>query len=323
MMLQLIVTATKLNKRRFVPANLPDAGSINGTVTKGFTFLGEEVKTVPNPALGRWYKDRDNNYYWGGGVTVLTYVEDENEEEKSAPDNSLMETSLITPIVKKKIEQVVNAFETGSATGNYGELVKYRDYTDPETNTLMVQITFGRSQTTEFGHLKALIQDYVNDKGNYANELQPYLNRIGKKPSLATDNDFCTALKNAGKNDPIMKSCQDQLFEMKYYQPAHNWFTKNEFTLPLSLLVIYDSTIHSGSVPAFLRKRFPTVVPASGGNEKEWIQNYVDVREKWLANHSNTLLHATVYRTQCFKKQIENDNWNLVLEVKANGVNIS
>jgi len=110
---------------------------------------------------------------------------------------------------------------------------------------------------------------------------------------------------------------------MKYYQPAHNWFTKNEFTLPLSLLVIYDSTIHSGSVLPFLRKRFPTVVPASGGNEKELIQNYVDARQNWLANHSNLLLHATVYRTQCFKMQIKNENWYLAQEVMANGVTIT
>jgi chitosanase len=320
MKLQLIVTAAKLNKRRFVPANLPDASSINGTVTRGFTFLGEEVKTVPNPALGRWYKDRDNNYYWGGGVTVLTYVQDVEEEEKTAPDNTVMEKSMITPLVKKKIEQVVNAFETGSASGRYDLLVKYKDYTDPGTNTLMVQVTFGRSQTTEFGHLKALVEDYVNSNGMYSTDLEPYLSRIGKKPSLATDDVFCTALKNAGKNDPLMKTCQDQLFDVKYYQPAYHWFTKNEFTLPLSLLVIYDSTIHSGSVPAFLRKRFTTVIPASGGDEKEWIRNYVDVREKWLANHSNSLLHATVYRTQCFKKQIESFNWNLTEKVVANGV---
>lgn len=322
-MLQLIVTTNKLNKRRFIPASLPDADSIAGTVNKGFTFLGEEVKILPNPALGTWYKDRDNNFYWGGGLSILRDIPGENEEQLAAPDNSLMENNAVTPVVKKKIEQVVNAFETGSANGKYDILVKYRDYTDPETKTRIVQVTFGRSQTTEFGHLKALLKDYVNSKGAYADQFLPYVNRIGKKPSLATDDVFCKALKDAGKNDPLMKTCQDQLFEIKYYQPAHNWFTVNGFSLPLSLLVIYDSTIHSGSVPGFLRKRFSTVVPASGGDEKEWISNYVDAREQWLANHSDTLLHATVYRTQCFKKQIEHNNWDLSQAVVANGVTIT
>lgn len=322
-MLQLIVTSNKLNKRRFIPASLPDAASIAGTVNKGFTFLGEEVKTLPNPALGTWYKDRDNNFYWGGGLTIIKDIPDVNEEAIAVPDNAVMENNLITPVVKKKIEQVVNAFETGSATGRYDVLVKYRDYADPETKTRIVQVTFGRSQTTEFGHLKALVTDYINSKGMYADQLIPYADRIGKKPSLATDEVFCKALKDAGKNDPMMKTCQDQLFEIKYYQPAHNWFAGKGFTLPLSLLVIYDSTIHSGSVLGFLQKRFSTVVPALGGNEKEWIGNYVNARENWLATHSDPILHATVYRTQCFKKQIEKNNWDLAQTVVANGVTIA
>ena len=319
---KLIVTTNKLNKRRFIPVSLPDASSISGTVNKGFTFQGEEIKVLPNPALGTWYTDRDNNYYWGGGLSVVSDLPDEKEEEIAAPDNSLMEKTFITSIIKKKIEQVINVFETGSATGNYGELVKYRDYSDPVTKSLIVQVTYGRSQTTEFGHLKALVQDYMNSKGIYADQFLPYLNRIGKMPSLATDDIFCKALKDAGKNDPIMKTCQDHLFEIKYYQPAHNWFTVNGFVLPLSLLVIYDSIIHSGSVLPFLRKRFSTVLPASGGNEQEWINNYVNVREDWLATHSNPLLHATVYRTQCLKKQIEQNNWDLVQKVIANGITI-
>jgi len=321
-MLQLIVTTNKLNKRRFIPASLPDPASVIGAVTKGFTFLGEEVKVLPNPALGTWYKDRDNNFYWGGGLSIIKDLPDENEVDISAPDNSLMENISITSVIKKKIEQVVNAFETGSATGKYDILVKYPDYSDPATNTRIVQVTFGRSQTTEFGHLQALIQDYVNSDGKYAEELRPYLDRIGKKPSLATDATFCSLLRNAGKEDPIMKTCQDQLFELKYYQPAHNWFTTNGFTLPLSLLVIYDSTIHSGSILSFLRKRFSTVVPVSGGDEKEWIENYVDARNNWLANHSDHLLRNTVYRTQCLKQQVAQNNWNLAQAVIANGVTI-
>ena len=321
-MLQLIITATKLNRRKYIPASLPDAASINGTVAKGFTFEGEEVKLVPNPTLGTWYKDRNNNFYWGGGLAIVKDIADEKEEEIDAPNNDLMEKASISAIIKKKIEQIVNAFETGSATGKYDALVKYKDYNDPETKSTIIQVTFGRSQTTEFGHLKALVQDYIDNKGQYANQLLPYLNKIGKKPSLATDDIFCAALKAAGKNDPIMKTCQDQLFEIKYYHPAYSWFTANGFELPLSLLVIYDSTIHSGSVPGFLRKRFSTAVPANGGDEKEWIINYINVRENWLATHSNSLLHATVYRPQCFKKQVEHNNWDLLQAVVANGVSI-
>ena len=69
-----------------------------------------------------------------------------------------------------------------------------------------------------------------------------------------------------------MQRIQDDFFDKRYFQPAMQWADTNEFTLPLSALVIYDSFIHSGSILDFLRKRFPEVPPAKGGNEKTWIQ---------------------------------------------------
>lgn len=321
-MKRLLVTANKLNKRNRIPFSLPDASGISGVVMKGYTFEGTEVVTVPNPALGKWYQDRDKSFYWGGALSILEDIPDV-DEEANAVKAANTDKGIITPLIKKKIEQVVNAFETGSAKGDYGELVKYKDYTDPVTKQLMVQITYGRSQTTEFGHLKELLQDYVNVNGMFANDIRPYLSRLGKQPSLAGETVFCDALIKAGKQDPVMKKCQDDLFDVKYYQPAYQWFLDNGFTLPLSMLVIYDSRIHSGGILSFLRKRFSTNVPVNGGDEKEWIGNYVDVRGKWLATHSNPILRNTTYRTDCFSKQIDTDNWDLSQPMKANGVSIA
>lgn len=76
--MRLIVTAKKLNKRSHVPVNLSEKNII-GTVLQGFRFEGEEITTVPNPTLGKWYKDRDGYCYWGGGlvidpVKVITFI---------------------------------------------------------------------------------------------------------------------------------------------------------------------------------------------------------------------------------------------------------
>jgi chitosanase len=229
---------------------------------------------------------------------------------------------MISPPIKNKIEDIVNVFESGSINGNYGTLVKFKDYTDPLTHTNLVQITFGRSQTTEFGNLKGLLKMYVESNGQYAHELENYINRVGKKPSLSTDKVFCDTLIKAGKNDPVMKTCQDDFFDSYYFLPAYSWFHQMGFTLPLSMLVIYDSEIHSGGVPDFLRKRFPEKPPVKGGDEKTWIKQYVDVRHQWLKTHSKKILQGTVYRTQCFKTQIQNDNWYLTGVVRANGINI-
>lgn len=323
MMTRLIVKAKKLNKRRVIPGSLPDPEGIVGIVLENYTFEGEEVLPVPNPSLGRWYKDKDNHFYWGGALTVLDDEVDEQAPQFTAPDNTSLEDNMVKPALKKKIEQVINAFETGTAEGNYATLVKLKDHRNTATGALEVQITFGRSQTTEFSHLKELVQDYIESNGLFADELKPFLSSIGKKPSLATNEDFCATLKKAGKNDPVMKVCQDRLFDNKYYLRAYSWFIQNGFTLPLSLLVIYDSHIHSGSILPFLRKKFSTALPVNGGNEKEWIANYVNARHNWLAGHSNHLLRSTVYRTNCFKEQIQQSNWDLSQPLKAHGVLIA
>ncbi|MES2276432.1 MAG: hypothetical protein V4592_10440 [Bacteroidota bacterium] len=73
-MAQYIVTANKLNKRSVVPANLPDSNNIAGVVFKDFKFSGQEADAseVPNPALGKWFKDGDGFYYWGGAITEIS-----------------------------------------------------------------------------------------------------------------------------------------------------------------------------------------------------------------------------------------------------------
>jgi len=104
-----------------------------------------------------------------------------------------------------------------------------------------------------------------------------------------------------------------------YYQPAFNWFASFKFTQALSLLVIYDSHIHSGGVPGFLRERFAEPVPKNGGNEQAWIKAYVNARHDWLATNSRKVLRNTIYRTQTFKTAIAKNNWDLALPVNANG----
>ncbi|PSL46537.1 glycosyl hydrolase family 25 [Chitinophaga niastensis] len=68
--MQLIVTVKKLNKRNTIPKSFAEKHSIIGTVLQGYKFEGEEVKEGLNSPLGKWYKDRDGFYYWGGGLII-------------------------------------------------------------------------------------------------------------------------------------------------------------------------------------------------------------------------------------------------------------
>lgn len=221
---------------------------------------------------------------------------------------------MITDQQKKKILQIVNVMETGTPDGRYDQVTILADGKNGAK-----QITYGRSQATEQGNLKNIIQRYVNAGGKYAGEFSRYLPLIGKKP-LVNDTTFKQLLKASANEDPLMRDAQDETFEILYYAPAFHFFQDEGFTLPLSMLVIYDSYIHSGSIPAFLRGRFPEATPLRGGNEKEWVAEYLRVRQDWLANHSKKVLRPTVYRTKSYLEAIKQDNWQLDKPVRANGV---
>ena len=230
----------------------------------------------------------------------------------------------VTPAQKNLIEEIVNVFETGSPQGDYGEVCTYLDGHDGTR-----QITYGRAQTTEQGNLKDLIALYVSKGGQYAPFFREYLDEIGKVP-LVNDAAFKTTLRAAG-NDPIMRQAEDQFFDFDYYSPALSWATSYGFTLPLSMLVIYDSFIHSGGILRFLRNRFAENPPSIGGDEKVWMINYVDVRHNWLRTYSDpanptksALLRASCYRTGDLKRAIQANDWDLSqLPFNANGVEVS
>lgn len=222
---------------------------------------------------------------------------------------------ILTPVQKSICERVLNAFETGSAEGNYSIIAIF-----PDGPHQIRQITFGRSQTTEYGKLKDLVARYVNANGQFSAELAPFVPLIGNTP-LVDHEQFKSLLRRAGSDDPIMKTVQDLFFDERYFTPALKWAQTFGFKEALSMLVIYDSFIHSGSILPFLRSRFREVPPASGGNERTWISEYVRVRNSWLANHSNPVLHPTVYRTKCLRVEIERGNWDLSqVPINAHGI---
>ena len=223
----------------------------------------------------------------------------------------------LTPSQKSLILRVVNCFESGSPEGNYAALAVYAD--GPHG---IRQITYGRSQVTEYGNLRKLVMLYAKGKGIYGPELSRYLEDIGSVP-LCDDKSFKALLRKAGKEDPVMKDVQDSFFEEAYFKPALKWAEKEGFTLSLSMLVIYDSFIHSGSILWLIRRKFPEVPPSKGGKEKAWITAYVKARHEWLSGSKRKLVKASAYRTKDLLKMIEDKNWNLKkLPLIANGIEV-
>ena len=214
--------------------------------------------------------------------------------------------------VKNKIQKILNAVETGKPEGDYGCLSIF----DDGPNRIK-QITYGKSQTTEWGNLKKLISLYVDKNGRYSTDFSVYLPKLGMH-SLVGDSVFLDLLKKASF-DPVMKSSQDEFFDEHYWKPALKWFCSNSFCLNLSMLVIYDSFIHSGSILKFLRNSFAEKVPLHGGDEKKWILNYTKNRHDWLRFHINKDLVKSSYRTRDMLRTIQAEDWDLKNPYNANG----
>jgi chitosanase len=212
------------------------------------------------------------------------------------------------PVITNKIRQIVRFFETSKITGaDYSAIALL-----PDGPNKRVQVTYGASQTTEYGNLKNLLIRYVDSKGKYAEAIKPFLSNMGdpRYPSLASVPSFIRLLRDAG-TDPVMQIVQDIFFNEFYFQPAFKWAQSRGFMFPLSYLVIYDSFVHSGGILTFLQNRFKEKVPSSGGREKVWIEDYVKVRDAWLEGHMNKILRKTDYRTDSFYNAIQKSNWRL------------
>jgi hypothetical protein len=161
---------------------------------------------------------------------------------------------------------------------------------------------------------------YVDANGKYADDLRSYIPLIGRT-ALVDNGTFKNLLKRAGVEDQVMARTQDAFFDRAYFQPALKWANEHGFTQALSMLVIYDSFIHSGGILDFLRARFPEQPPVNGGDEKTWISEYLQARQNWLATNSNEVLRPTVYRTKCLAHEIARGNWDLSqLPIMAHGV---
>ena len=221
----------------------------------------------------------------------------------------------LTPAQKAIIERIVNALETGRPQGDYGAIAIFND--GPHG---IRQLTYGRSQTTEYGKLRLLIARYAAAGGTYSKDLGAYEERIGEEP-LADDHPFRSLLRIAGRTDPVMRDAQDAFFEQEYFHPAMQWAADHGLTFPLSALVVYDSYIHSGSILPLIRRTFPERTPDAGGDERAWTTAYVKARHTWLADHPRATIRKTQYRTRCLWTEIRRANWNLnVRPIRANGV---
>ena len=214
-------------------------------------------------------------------------------------------------------QRVLNTFEndSGSPETDYGSIYRYYD-----GNNDRRQITLARGFTDDGGNLKRVIVRYIAKGGALSKYFTTKLNDFAKG-KLTTDRDFISSLKQAA-DEQAMHDAQDEIFTEAYMRPALIWAEGHGFKLPLSQAVIVDTYLHSGSMQTYLINRFPEHTPSLGGDEKKWIQEYLDVRRAWLKGHSRRELRTTIYRPDFFLAQIKRNNWNLDCPLTAHDVEV-
>ncbi|WP_166922327.1 S8 family peptidase [Flavobacterium poyangense] len=77
------VIVHKLNVRKTIPADFTDKTTVFPTISEGHVLDLEEVTNVPNPSLGRWYKDAVNQFYWGGGLQLISEIDNKEIQTTS------------------------------------------------------------------------------------------------------------------------------------------------------------------------------------------------------------------------------------------------
>jgi len=191
-------------------------------------------------------------------------------------------------------------------------------------------ISYGKHQSTDrAGSLDAVVKRYIELGGQHAAAFRPMLPYFAsnksateppKGPWSAETNAAVALLKQAG-SDPKMHQAQDAVFDEVYWAPAANACAAMGLQSALAHAVIYDTCIHSGpGMVANMRNRFAAVPPVKGGDEKEFVKQYCQARETWLAASSNELVRRTVYRMDAFQSLMAEGNWDLRLPLAIRGV---
>lgn len=231
-----------------------------------------------------------------------------------------------TPQQKRAIDSVLSIFETGA-------LPSLNSYSTCTVLADGAGISYGKHQCTDkAGSLDKVCQKYVTLNGSRSAELSKYLGYLAanettkvnpKGPYPAWMQDLIKLLKELG-SDPFMQDAQDSVFDTEYFNPAVVHAKVIGLTKALSLLVIYDTCIHSGpGRVATHRNAFPEASPANGGSEEAWVKAYILARRKWLLSSTNALVQKTVYRQDALMEIANSGNWDLNLPMVVRNVRIS
>ena len=219
----------------------------------------------------------------------------------------------ITLETKAACLAIVSVFETSCPFGDFAAYAVLDDGAG---------VSYGISQFTHrSGSLWKVLDSYLTGGGVVGRKVfqdaLPLLRRTDPAAidALAASRTFAKALKAAAITRE-MRTAQILAADGLYFQPALDACDSLGLRLPLSLAVVYDSTVHGSW--AKVRRLVKLATPFEGGNEKAWVTAYVRKRHAWLS--ASPRLAATAYRTKFFLDLIALGHWELELPLRVRGV---
>jgi chitosanase len=216
---------------------------------------------------------------------------------------------------KATIAAIVNVFETGRPLGDYGAIAVMKGDTG--------HLSYGRSQVSlGSGKLFDLLSQYCQAPtahAKFVGPLTPLLPRFQRKDvTLDQDATVKDLLKQAGREDPVMRFTQDQFFNAHYLGPACEAAAQFGIASALGNAVVYDSFVQGGW--GRLSPRLGKV--AASQNEQDWVTKFVGIRKLWLLG-LHAPLPGTVYRMDSFSALIAGKKWNLPLPISVHNVTVT
>jgi chitosanase len=225
---------------------------------------------------------------------------------------------------ESKIISTMCAFEQSRDSIKYDEVYIYED--EYYTNFLGItkkrrQVTLSIGFTEGSGNLSKVLNMYCLMNGDYTAQLQPYISKI-RTGVLASSDSFIALLKEMGQKDELFGKCQEFAYRALILKLGYKKCADFGIKSALGALIIQDSVLH-GSLD-LVANIFAYPRPSRGGDEKEFLKQYVDARRKWWLNHPNNPYQGQegkgTYRMDLMLRLLNAENWDLSQSFSTNGV---
>lgn len=130
-------------------------------------------------------------------------------------------------------------------------------------------------------------------------------------------------------NDPVFRAVQDQVVDETYYRPALARAAQQGLRTPLAIAAVYDAIIQHGEgddpdgLPALLTRTASQAggTPASGVNERTWLDKFLTVRRADLAYSYDPATRAgwaeSVGRVDVFRQILNAGNFDLAGPIRV------